>query len=168
MKHPTDESLKQYSKAALAPTIEMLFATAFELYRDENDVRPHIKQALMDSFRIHARSLLYFFYADQPRADDAKAQSFMQASIEWSKVRRNQTPALIDLQRRVGKEVAHLTYSRPTDTETVIDWNIGTEMKDLYLVFQDFFKHADNTKLHDKIAEVPLRWLAEFRRHDKL
>jgi hypothetical protein len=70
--------------------------------------------AILESFLIHARNLLDFLFADsrEPRIDDVVAEDFLEVSEQWPAARGKMDPVLETLNRRVGKEVAHLTYAR--------------------------------------------------------
>lgn len=164
MSQRSNDFLLQYSALALTTSLNMVFAAALELYQYEKILSPPYLIALMDTFRIHARALLFFFYGKNYQPDDAKAQDFMKNDREWSKLRRLQTEALLGLQKRVGKEVAHLTYSRHLDLNNPQDWDIVTELRDLNLVVQDFIENADPLKLHSMFRESPKKWQREIQR----
>jgi hypothetical protein len=78
-----------------------------------------LKNALLESFTLHARALLAFFYSDKPRPDDVVAEDFIP---DWPSMRPNEPTAFQALQIRVGKEIAHLTYERLSVTEAAKQW----------------------------------------------
>ena len=74
-----------------------------------------LHNALIESFALHARVLLDFFYgsAKSRNQDDVLAEHFFHDAEIWHAKR----PHLSDddrklIKRRVGKEIAHLTYAR--------------------------------------------------------
>jgi hypothetical protein len=71
-----------------------------------------INNAALESFTVHARVLLEFFFGDKPRPDDVVADDFLDGQGKWSELREEIPEILADLRERVGKEVAHLTYAR--------------------------------------------------------
>lgn len=82
-----------------------------------------INNALLESFVIHARALLDFFYTDKPRhADDVVAQDFFPTPEQWPKARPKKSQALKKVHRRVAKEVAHLTYTRQEVAPAAKGW----------------------------------------------
>ncbi len=95
--------------------------TTFKVDLGDDQARVHWN-ALIESFTIHARSLIAFLYAEKPERDDVVAVDFFNDPSAWLSRR----PALTDLLRRVhprvGKEVAHLTYARIGITEEQRQW----------------------------------------------
>jgi len=74
-----------------------------------------LHNALIESFAIHARVLLDFFYGstNSRNQDDVFPEHFFLDAEMW----RAERPYLSDedkklIKRRVGKEIAHLTYAR--------------------------------------------------------
>jgi len=99
---------KEYSGGdggVLFPTTSIHFAL------DENKVAL-IRNALIESFLIHARSLVDFFYRDNPWEDDLIAEQYIEG---WKDIRPSIPEQLATLRRRVGKEIAHLTSVRTED-----------------------------------------------------
>lgn len=70
------------------------------------------RNALLESFVVHVRTLIDFFYPSIARDNDVLAIDFFQDPAVW----RELTPALSDLlatcRERAHKEIAHLTYAR--------------------------------------------------------
>jgi len=92
--------------------------------------------ALLESFAVHARSLLQFLYIDKPfRDDDVVAVDFVP---NWPNGRIARTSLLETVDFRVGKEVAHLTYSRANVKPECKSWHhkmISDEIRDTFRVF---------------------------------
>ena len=81
-----------------------------------------LENAALESFTVHARGLLDFLYADNPREDDVVADDFLGGQGTWPGVRGDIPPILNDVRQRVGKEVAHLTYARLSVTPEAKQW----------------------------------------------
>lgn len=83
-----------------------------------------VRQALIDSMTIHARSLIHFAYPDgQVHTDDVLAEDFIP---DWSSKRPPWPDALVDVRSRVATEVAHLSYRRIGLTEEeVLKWDLN-------------------------------------------
>jgi hypothetical protein len=71
-----------------------------------------MNNALLESFGIHVRGLMWFFYADSPRKDDVIAEDFFPSSDTWQVARPKKTAVLEEAKSRADKEIAHLTYAR--------------------------------------------------------
>jgi hypothetical protein len=134
----TDEELRGASEH-LAYEIEMFFAMARALGSGALGVGP-LANAALESFTIHARTLLHFFYADKPQPDDVIAQDYFSDPQEWQEKRPSKTPLLETLHRRVGKEVAHLTYVRLAVTNEQKQWNFGQISNDITIVLNKFLE----------------------------
>ncbi len=74
--------------------------------------RGQLANAALESFTIHARNLLDFLYPQGAREDDVIADDYFPIPDDWQKRRTVKTQILENVHRRVGKEVAHLTYAR--------------------------------------------------------
>ena len=81
-----------------------------------------IQNALIESFAVHARSLLEFLFPETPRPDDVVADDFFDDPSDWHKRRPPMTDLLKTVRRRVGQEVAHLTYARAAITDEQRKW----------------------------------------------
>ncbi len=92
--------------------------------------------ALLESFLIHARVLFDFLYASDPRRDDVTAEHY---AAGWEGKRPGASQNLLELKRRVNKEVAHISYvrlERPTEAEKHWEFaQIAKEMCQLLLAF---------------------------------
>ena len=100
--------------------IEMLRSTA-ELLGTGAFGDSQLANALIESFTIHARALIDFLYGERSR-DDVLAEDFFPEGV-WE---RPTPPANLDvdaIRRRVGKEIAHLTYDRQQVTLALKGWN---------------------------------------------
>jgi hypothetical protein len=73
------------------------------------------ENAWIESFAIHARILMEFFYDDLPRTKQDQAvmaADFMPLTIIWKDCRPDPPPLLKAIKDRVNVEIAHLSYER--------------------------------------------------------
>lgn len=110
-----------------------------------------LQNAVLESYSIHLRTLMDFLYADTPRRDDAVAEDFMPHGIEWSTRRPKLTEALVLARRRVGKEIAHLSYERinaRSDSGPVMkSWPFLALAMDIRAAFKAFVSLSSKSKL---------------------
>lgn len=158
----SDETLLRFSGEHLAYEMEMFFATAAELLRPLNVNSDLIKNALLEAFTIHARSILFFFYPENPRKDDALAEHFLTSKKAWNVIRPQLSPELKRLQKRVGKEIAHLSYTRLEIHPKNKGWDFGQIILEFISVFKLFTKNSASNKLHDHFLSVGNFWINFF------
>lgn len=99
------------------------------------------KNALVEAFTVHARVLLSVFYPANPWPDDVLASDYFDDPAAWERARPALTPTLQAVDRRVGKEVAHLTYARLAVTPEQKEWpylEIAHDMAKVVIVFSQF------------------------------
>ncbi len=132
----TSDELRQISEH-LFYELWMLDTTARILAIEAFGEGP-VRNALLESFTIHARGLLQFFFPNQPRPDDALAVDFLPSASAWETARGDMPPILVDLAARVGKEVAHLTYGRLLVTPDSKPWHFLAVAEALSVVAKTF------------------------------
>lgn len=71
-----------------------------------------VRNATLEAFLLHARTLIEFFYNASPRRDDIVAQDFMPISVTWTEICPPISTVLENVRQRAGKHLAHLTYDR--------------------------------------------------------
>jgi hypothetical protein len=103
--------------------------------------------AFLESFAIHSRALVQFFYAKSPQADDVIAEDFFPEAHQWQSLRGALPDALTPVSRRVGKELAHLTYARLDVTPEAKRWDIRQVWESLSGVIDLFIQNVDREKL---------------------
>jgi hypothetical protein len=81
-----------------------------------------LHNAVLESFTVHARNLLDFLFVESPREDDVVAADFLDSPEIWPEARGEMPEVLNDVNRRVGKEVVHLTYARLAVTPDQKPW----------------------------------------------
>ena len=107
-----------------------------------------LQNALLESFVIHYRALLDFFYA-KPRRDDVSANDYFDSVDEWPKLRPPETEVLKLSRKRAGKEIAHLTYARLDVTPETKGWRFRQITEDLNRVIQAFLDNIPRERLGD-------------------
>ncbi len=117
--------------------IGMVFETAHKLSEKPDIV---IYNALLESFIIHTRNLVHFFYND-PLYDDIVAAHFI---FGWELIRGPKSTILRQVEEEANKKVAHLTYQRFTGDYI---WDIAEITHQLRQVLRLFCQKADSARL---------------------
>jgi hypothetical protein len=100
-----------------------------------------INNALLESFTIHARILLDFLYpSGRPKNDDVISDDFFYDPATWTRVRPQKSKMVQSIHRRVGKEVAHLTYARQGVTSESKPWQFIKIANEVGTVFDRFIE----------------------------
>lgn len=97
-----------------------------------------IKNALVEAFTVHARVLLNVFYPSNPRSDDVLARDYLDDPDTWDRLRPPLSPAPHAVDRRVAKEVAHLTYARLKVTRQEKQWPFLEIAQDMAIIVTKF------------------------------
>lgn len=114
-----------------------------------------LRNALLESFTIHARVLLDFLFDEKPRHDDVVAADFFvdrDAPAHW---RPEMPAALSEVDRRVGKEVAHLTYARLELTDESKRWHFRQIAAELHHLLTQFARSVDPSLLAEEWSQLP-------------
>jgi hypothetical protein len=109
-----------------------------------------INNAFIESFVIHARILLDFFYPSKPRPDDVIVTDFFQHPKTWEKARPEKTGILDTIHKRVGKEAAHLTYARQKVSEEQKRWDHKNIERDIRVLVECFLNLVPNSLLGNR------------------
>lgn len=118
---------------------------------NENDTV--IGNALLESFTIHLRSLIDFFYLDSMNAksDDVLAEHFFTDHDRWKQCRPyHSKEQLAKIKNRVSKEVAHLTYTRNQSVKILKDWPIFEYKELIFEALKVFLSCVDKSLISDK------------------
>jgi hypothetical protein len=145
---PSSDEIRQLSEH-LSYEVEMTFGL-IELLLGSMFWDPRWRLALnaqVESFTIHVRQLIAFFWNDDPRKGDAIAADYFSPG-EWERLRPKQPPVIDDaVYRKIGWGVAHLTYGRARSTVEDKQWafvEIGQALVPAVLCFLD---NVDRSKL---------------------
>lgn len=128
-------------------SFEMLHNCAMLL--DESEIQDELlRNAVLESFLVHARELIKFFYPGRSDPDtDVMATDFIDASATWTPSKN--FSYWEDEKARIDKRLAHMSYLRTTlDAE----WQVNRIYGDLCELRDDFLKIAGKTKLAPKFG----------------
>lgn len=123
--------------------VEMLAYTATRL-ADAKKLPEAEVNALLESFTVHARALVFFFYEPPKFDNDVVADHFMPPLLEWSRIAGPLPIALMDVRSRVGTEIAHLSYARLKVMPDAKLWNISEITVALLGAVDLFTQYAEN------------------------
>lgn len=101
-----------------------------------------IQNALVESFAVHARAVLHFFYPVNPHKDDVIAEHFFTDQSLWVKHRPPLTPTLENVRDKANIQVAHISYRRTEFTGDKKLWMHGQITVDIYQVLDVFRQYA--------------------------
>ena len=97
-----------------------------------------LNNAVLESFAIHVRALIHFFFDEKTNHDDVLAVHFFSTADEWRRILPSFTDVLKNAKKRADKEIAHLTYNRQAVTQEKKPWNfipIYTELNEVVKKF---------------------------------
>lgn len=122
----------------------MLVELRWAIFFLEGDADRWQRNAYLEAFAIHYRALRDFFYPTAPRTGDMLAEHYFDVG-RWETIRPAESEALSAGRDRVGKEIAHLTYSRVRDEKSV--WLYFRIADDMRTVMAAFFSNIDKARL---------------------
>jgi hypothetical protein len=96
-----------------------------------------LNNALIESFTVHTRALIYFLYPTNAQPGDVLAEDYFDEG-KWRSIRPDEPEIFPRIKRRVNKEVAHLTYDRQSVKPELKGWNfisIGNTIMEIVKVF---------------------------------
>jgi hypothetical protein len=142
-----DQQLLDYSEEHLLYELQLFRWVAENLPRDNG----FPLSALLESFAIHLRNLIDFFYT-QPgdaRNDDLVAADFFDLPSAWNP---GAIPkSLADARERANKEVSHITYKRKGGSDPTKPWPVADLFNEVHAVSAKFSAGASSMKLHPKV-----------------
>lgn len=136
----TDEELKQIA-GVLRYEKGMMFYTASCL-ASSKQTDHSLRNALLESFVIHARNLIAFIWSGSSNSDDVLAEDFFPNPQNWHSTRPEMSTLLSETKRRVNKLAAHLTYTRLSISGAQKVWRFIDIAKELQTVFELFVQSA--------------------------
>lgn len=160
----TDQELHDYAADQLYYELWMLYEAAARL------VQSHavhsdwvVKNALIESFAVHARSLATFLYPEEARKlpDDVTSDEYVKDIQQWREARGTIPPALKATRERTGKEIAHLTTKRHPPGAPEKAWSPEPIVRAFFAPLKLFATHASAGRLdvsvRQFIASLPAR-----------
>jgi hypothetical protein len=132
--------------------IEIANTLSARRFKDDTIIKP----ALLESFTIHTRNLLYFLYSKNPREDDVIAEDFLDDQEIWRSKRPKKSDVLENIHCRVGKEVAHLTYAR---YDVIFEaeakpWSISEIASEVDQIFRKFIQLVPPRRLSPEMKSA--------------
>jgi hypothetical protein len=97
--------------------------------------------ASLESFTLHARTLVGFFFGGKTNPADMVASDFFDEPRKWQRLRGKKDPVLMLVGPRVGKEIAHLSYDRLGVTPEAKAWDVPAIAKAIRSL-ADTFRNA--------------------------
>jgi hypothetical protein len=153
-KQRTPDELRRISED-LHYEVQMLLGSAQGL-DSETTAEGTLHNALVESFAIHLRNMLDFLWPDKLKreSDWVIAADFFPSPSDWEKLRPEISQQLLDSRVRAAKEIAHLTYTRPTVDPEQKDWDVRQIANEVTRVVEKFIRHVPMQFLGPKCAEL--------------
>jgi hypothetical protein len=108
-----------------------------------------LSNAMIESFAVHVRNLIFFLFAEKAKPDDVLATHFVSDPAAFTTARGVKSEILKKAQSRAAKEVAHLTYERLKVTAETKAWRFVEIATEVHRVMKIFLQHADQSKLSE-------------------
>jgi hypothetical protein len=112
------------------------------------------KNLLIETFCLHMRNLIKFFYDENLSNDDIIAHNFVFSVENWLKNRPVETKLLIAANARADKEVMHLTDKRINEPFQKSDWEFREIHKQLTEIIKVFYRFVPDQKLCAEMIEL--------------
>ena len=108
--------------------------------------------AYLESFAIHLRGLIDFFYANlkDAKPDDVIAGDFFDPPSVWNPGVPSVT--LSAARERANKEVGHITYKRKSGMDPTKPWPVSDLFNEIVPIARQFAAGASNKKLHQTVV----------------
>jgi len=158
-KRPFDDAyLLAYSEEHVLYEFDMLLWSAGLRGSEAHLAAPNpedaarLNSALIESFVVHLRNVIDFFYPNPRRLRDTDviAADFCDSGVWQHKVSKT----LKEAHKRADKEMAHLTNARIAGGPPSKDWDFSGLSGELGLVMCCFVKKALRSRLSPKVAAV--------------
>jgi hypothetical protein len=170
MARPTQSELVAFSRHLLYD-VQLFFREGRTLVRTRLELSPpiawEVEMALVESFALHARSLVDFFFKDKGRPDDALAAHYFEPGA-WKDLRPAPGPWIREVKHpeldRVGKEIAHLTYHRVTLAERAKGWPVAQIAGAVGAIMRAFVENVSARNVVPEFFEDAWREIPVFAR----
>lgn len=144
----SDQQLMDFSKVHLMHELSMLWESEHALRQHKPGSVEYV--ALLESFAIHVRNLIEFFYYDES-GEYVRAKHFFDDPFTWSPSRPSDVNRL---HSRASKEVTHLTTGRVSGNPPEKEWRTGDALALIEAVAKEFAAKASKSKLHRNVIEL--------------
>lgn len=133
---PTVEQLKGALKNLKNYELWMLYSLANILAVDYKGTGV-IHNALLESFLVHARILIEFFFKDEEYKDTVRASHYIESGNSWKNIRPQKTKLIDETEKNAHKYLAHITYTRLKDKKEWPFIEITNEIDSVMKVFME-------------------------------
>lgn len=152
----TPTELLNYSEQHLYHEITMLWKLTDKFKQNSNGVGI-TTTALLESYVIHLRNLIEFFYRRRAELKDYQktdivAEDFFDDAVNCSTPQMS--AEMKRAQNRANKEVSHLTAGRQIGKGE--DWKVVQLFEEINAVATGFARRASRAKLHEKVTDFLL------------
>lgn len=149
----SDQKLRDYSKVHIFYEFSMIFDQAVALegaFCGHNTALITLfRSTAVESFAVHVRNIVDFFYPTRLLPDDVIADDFLRGP----RPRRfpKLSPILRRARTRANKEVGHLTTGRRADGAKRKVWPCAQITSEVQRILEQFLRHADPKKVHKRL-----------------
>jgi hypothetical protein len=151
----SDDELLSYSREHVLYEIRMLVQSAELLKRrvdtPSGPMLPPFWNAALESFAIHLRNLVDFFYPTAIKLTDVVADDFFPNRTRPARFPRI-PPSLVLARKRAHKQVSHLTTERFSGAHPNRSWNVSALLLRTWEVLSVFAVESAPTKLHEDVV----------------
>ena len=149
--------------------IRMLGRTRNMLRQGEVPVAGELHDAVLESFAVHTRNLIEFFFGTpKDRKDDVRAEHFFGDPTRWREIAGDKPPDFAEAQKRANKQISHLTYARVGLTQEEKGWLIADLGRKLLDLGVKFVAAADEDRMGPKLLELRHSWGLEGKDASKV
>lgn len=153
----SNEKLLEYSGEHVYYEVEM-FLWLIEIFQGlaspRNAQENVVKNALIESFAIHVRNLIAFFYHGRVEADDVMAEHFVDDPERWRRLLPPLSENLKRARERAHKEVAHLTTARIAGAPPEKAWPALELKEEMLIILRLFVENASPARLHQRVINI--------------
>jgi hypothetical protein len=113
-----------------------------------------LKNAVVESCIVHARSLTKFIFGEDARTDDITSDDYITDQAGWTATRGTPPPILVELNIRSAKEIVHLTTKRLAGGDPRRRWPLQDIVETLHDLLRKFDAHAARDRLHPAVSQL--------------
>jgi hypothetical protein len=110
-----------------------------------------LHDAVLESFAVHVRNLIEFFYDNRKKPDTGIAGDYFADPADWRKLTGEKPADLARAYTMAHKQISHLTYDRIGADK---NWFVGDLALRLREVVRMFLKNADPDRLGPELAAL--------------
>lgn len=149
----SDQQFLEYFSEHIRYEIQMLLSVTNGILQ-KFVVPQGLQHAPVESYAVHLRNMINFFFPPSSRDTDVCAKDFFINEETWEKVRPQLSETLAIAKIRADKEVGHLTTSRLSGTPKGKEWDVKNLTGELMPLFIFFCQSADKLKLEPLISDL--------------